>query len=89
MTRPPVPLPDLLRVWADDVATVMVVPVGARSLVRAYSTADDLIHTSGDGALMLATILRQEYPHADWTVPQTWRAVDGVRPTRERLAVAP
>ncbi|MFD8088724.1 hypothetical protein [Streptomyces malaysiensis] len=89
MTRPTMPLPDLLQVWAGDVATVMVVPVGNRSLVRAYSTADDLIRTSGDEALMLATILRQEYPHADWTVPQTWRAGDGVKPTRERLGAAP
>lgn len=88
MSRPPLPLPDLLHTWAGDVATVMVVPVGDRSLVRAYSNTDDLIRTSGDEALMLATILRQEYPHADWTVPQTWRAADGVKPTRERLAVA-
>ncbi|MGY0062760.1 hypothetical protein ACWY4P_40545 [Streptomyces sp. LZ34] len=88
MTRPPVPLPDLLQVWAENVATVIVVPVGDKSLVRAY-TADDLIYTSSDEALMLATILRQEYPDADWTVPQTWRAVDGVKPTWERLAVTP
>ncbi|MFF6847056.1 hypothetical protein [Streptomyces antimycoticus] len=86
MSRPP--LPDLLQTWAGDVATVMVVPVGTRSLVRAYNTTDDLIRTSSDEALMLAAILRREYPHADWTVPQTWRAGDGVKPTRERLGVA-
>ncbi|MGK3107901.1 MULTISPECIES: hypothetical protein [Streptomyces] len=88
MNRPTTPLPDLLQTWAGDVATVMVVPVGTCSLVRAYSTGDDLIRTSGDEALMLATILRREYPHADWTVPQTWRAADGVKPTRDRLVVA-
>lgn len=77
----------LMDTWAPGATTILIVPAAGIWVIRAYSANGDLLRLTGDELVMVPIILRGEYPGADWSQPQTWQATDGIRPTRDRLAV--